>query len=213
MYNCFMRKNASGFTIVELLIVILILGILTTIAVVAFRGVSDRAVNSKTAEAVVSFEKALRLYQASHGELPQGDEGNGDVCLGAVADYPLKPGYGEGECVSVDEADWRSPRVVDESLNQKLVGSGISVPSVAGSVEFTAGSKRFRGVSYISYDKWQDVDGDWINTGRVGAIYYWIRGEHDSCPKGQLAGHYDGVTGCVVGLDDGEASGYAGGEL
>lgn len=38
-----MRKSVSGFTIVELLIVIIVIAILATISVVAYNGVQQRA--------------------------------------------------------------------------------------------------------------------------------------------------------------------------
>ncbi len=42
-----MRKTSSGFTIVELLIVIVVIAILASIAIVAYSGIQNRARNSK----------------------------------------------------------------------------------------------------------------------------------------------------------------------
>ena len=42
-----MRKSVSGFTIIELLVVIVVIAILATISVVAYTGIQERAVMSK----------------------------------------------------------------------------------------------------------------------------------------------------------------------
>lgn len=65
-----MVKSRSGFTIVELLIVIVVIAILAAISVVAYTGVQQRANNAKTLSAVNAYVKALNLYKADHGQYP-----------------------------------------------------------------------------------------------------------------------------------------------
>lgn len=55
------NKN-HGFTIVELLIVIVVIGILAAITIVAFNGIQTRTENNKTVSAVGGWVKALRQY-------------------------------------------------------------------------------------------------------------------------------------------------------
>lgn len=57
----------SGFTIVELLIVIVIIGILAAIVIVAYNGITENARASSIADGFKKFEKAMRLYVASEG--------------------------------------------------------------------------------------------------------------------------------------------------
>lgn len=67
-----MRKSTSGFTIVELLIVIVVIAILAAIVVVGYSGVQTSAKASSVASQLESSEKAFRLYaiQAGLGTWP-----------------------------------------------------------------------------------------------------------------------------------------------
>jgi prepilin-type N-terminal cleavage/methylation domain-containing protein len=58
-------RKASGFTIVELLIVVVVIGILAAIVVVAYNGVTQSANASAIADSFKKFEKAMRLYSTS----------------------------------------------------------------------------------------------------------------------------------------------------
>lgn len=63
------RRN-SAFTIVELLIVIVVIGILAAITIVAYNGVQTRAENTKTINAVGAYARALQSYAAINGAYP-----------------------------------------------------------------------------------------------------------------------------------------------
>ncbi|MBL8159826.1 type II secretion system protein [Candidatus Saccharibacteria bacterium] len=76
-------KNARGFTIVELLIVIVVIGILAVIAISTFGSAQVRAENTKTAEAVKSYIKAIQAYKADNGTYPIAF--NTWPCIGANA--------------------------------------------------------------------------------------------------------------------------------
>lgn len=56
----------SGFTIVELLIVIVVIGILAAITVVAYNGVKVRANDAQRRSDVASIAKMLNLYAVEH---------------------------------------------------------------------------------------------------------------------------------------------------
>lgn len=66
-------KRGAGFTIVELLIVIVVIGILAAIVIVAYRGVQQRANNTATASAVNQAIKSIMQYQAEKSASPQAD--------------------------------------------------------------------------------------------------------------------------------------------
>ena len=59
-----------GFTIVELLIVIVVIAILAAITVVAYNGIQTRAENTKTVQGVAQYVKAIRGYAALKGNYP-----------------------------------------------------------------------------------------------------------------------------------------------
>lgn len=86
--RCFGGKNkrSQGFTIVELLIVIVVIGILAAITIIAFNGVQQRSKNTQTINAIASYVKLLSLYKVDEGTHPQVY----DVCLGE--------GYPGGQC-------------------------------------------------------------------------------------------------------------------
>ncbi|MHB1008167.1 MAG: type II secretion system protein [Propionibacteriaceae bacterium] len=60
-------SNRRGFTIVELLIVVVVIAILAAITVVAFNGIQQRARDSVRADDLATIKKALLLYQVDHG--------------------------------------------------------------------------------------------------------------------------------------------------
>jgi general secretion pathway protein G len=60
----------SGFTIVELLIVIVVIGILAAITIVAYNGIQQRGRNAQTTSAVTAWAKAIRLYEVDNGSTP-----------------------------------------------------------------------------------------------------------------------------------------------
>lgn len=60
----------TGFTIVELLIVIIVIAILATISIVAYNGIQERAKNSQTVSAVSQWAQALRMYKVDNGAYP-----------------------------------------------------------------------------------------------------------------------------------------------
>lgn len=77
------NRRREGFTIVELLIVIVVIGILAAITVVAYNGIQNRAKNTKTINATSAWIKAIKLYQADKGSYPAMNS-----CLGSLTTYP-----------------------------------------------------------------------------------------------------------------------------
>lgn len=64
-----MRKN-RGFTIVELLIVIVVIGILAAIVIVSFNGIQKRANETAVRSDLASFNKIMAVQQADTGSYP-----------------------------------------------------------------------------------------------------------------------------------------------
>jgi general secretion pathway protein G len=61
------QKQDKGFTLVELLIVIVILGILATVTVFAVRGITDKGQKSACAADKKTMEVATEAYFATYG--------------------------------------------------------------------------------------------------------------------------------------------------
>lgn len=71
-----MKKSTSGFTIVELLIVIVVIAILATISVVAYNGIQARAKFTQQVSEIDKVGKAIQLWSAENGK-SLGDSGHG----------------------------------------------------------------------------------------------------------------------------------------
>jgi len=82
------KKRASGFTIVELLVVIVIIGILAAIVIVAYTGITDSAKRVSAASQMKQWEKLFETYRAQEGGLPS--LADGYYCLGT--------GYPSSQC-------------------------------------------------------------------------------------------------------------------
>ena len=66
------KKRHTGFTIVELLIIIVIIGILAAISIVAYSGIQNKANDATVQQDLVNIAKKLELYRASHDQYPAG---------------------------------------------------------------------------------------------------------------------------------------------
>jgi len=62
--------NSSGFTIVELLIVIVVIAILAAISIVAYNGIQARAHDSVVENDLQAFAKKAQLFYAENDKYP-----------------------------------------------------------------------------------------------------------------------------------------------
>ncbi len=63
-------KKQKGFTLVELLIVIIIIGILATLVIVTFSGVQAKARDSKRQTDIGAVDSHIEAFYAEHGWYP-----------------------------------------------------------------------------------------------------------------------------------------------
>lgn len=110
-----MTKSKSGFTIVELLIVIVVIAILAAVTIVAFNGIQARTRNSQTIQATTAWLKAMKMYEADKGEVPHAGY---DSCLGE--NYPWDF---EGATSGSNQCRYTSSSYYLESKNANLVNA------------------------------------------------------------------------------------------
>jgi prepilin-type N-terminal cleavage/methylation domain-containing protein len=65
-----LKNKSKGFTIVELLIVIVVIGILATLVIVTFTGIQQKARNSQRQTDVNAVDSHVEAYYASSGNYP-----------------------------------------------------------------------------------------------------------------------------------------------
>lgn len=72
MYKLINKKNSSsrGFTIVELVVVIVVIGILASITIVAYSGVTNSANKTSAQANATSVQKVAEAYNADNGQYP-----------------------------------------------------------------------------------------------------------------------------------------------
>ena len=88
------RYNQDGFTLIEIMVVILILGLLATIVVQSLRGAADKAKKTKAQADLAEIKTALDRYYLDNGFYPTTDQG-----LSALVTPPTSgrvPGNYEG---------------------------------------------------------------------------------------------------------------------
>lgn len=186
----FISRRTTGFTIVELLIVIVVIAILAAVTVTAFNGVSNRAQASKAGSAVASFQKLLEMHKAQHGGYP--DPGTGApnmACVGQVSDYPAADGFDAGEC---DNEANTTNLAVSTQLNNALSPYTSSMPSGRLPPQYWDNEYpeygKVRGVTYRYYGASQY------------AIYYSLPGIQQ-CPRGTTSHDTDAIgphTDCSI---------------
>jgi prepilin-type N-terminal cleavage/methylation domain-containing protein len=171
-----MQKKSQGFTIVELLIVVVVIAILAAITIVSYNGVTERARNLKTIAAARNYSDALQLYYSDNGTYPA-ISGNPttDMCLGKI--YTVDPTFGP-DCITL------TPNAVKASLGNELVPySSNNQPEPDGTTYSTTGAS-VRGVR-LSFLVDQKVDG----VSRQWWLTYVLSGKpaKNACPVGPVA--------------------------
>ena len=68
-------KGQDGFTLIEIMVVILIIGLLALMVVPRLRGVADRAKRTKAQADIQELKQALDRYYLDNGSYPTTDQG------------------------------------------------------------------------------------------------------------------------------------------
>lgn len=93
MYKWAPKQTNRGFTIVELLIVIVVIAIVAAITVVAYNGIQTRSTNSRIDSDMRNLRTAIDLARRNNGEVAlryvTGSTATGASCWGKASDTDL----------------------------------------------------------------------------------------------------------------------------
>ncbi|MES2876594.1 MAG: prepilin-type N-terminal cleavage/methylation domain-containing protein [Patescibacteria group bacterium] len=189
------HQYRAGFTIVELLIVIVVIGVLAAIIIVAYSGVQERAYVTRINTAGRQYAKAISLYAAGQGAYPA----YGNRCLGSVSDYPTENGFDSGECVRSlsnpgGPPPYRSDGIASVSLDDALKQY---MPSLSAknikTVQFDDDDSVYRGYLYSTASDGQG--------GSIARVLWFLNGTKD-CGSGIYTEEIDNYqeTMCTLTL-------------
>ncbi len=134
--------NKKGFTLIELVVVIAILGILAGIAVPRFLNATESARGSRIVADLRTIDSALVLYNVKQGAWPKGTDdatfvGTAATCT--MAAWPVPP---EGAARVVGNANtdvtWTTPAAGAYAItnNQGTLGGATAAQILAGTEPF-----------------------------------------------------------------------------
>jgi general secretion pathway protein G len=69
------RQAQEGFTLIEIMVVIAIIGLLATLVVQSLRGATDKAKRTKAMADIAELKTALDRYYIDNGSYPTSDQG------------------------------------------------------------------------------------------------------------------------------------------
>ena len=117
------QRNQDGFTCIEIMVPILILGLLATIVVQSLRGPADKAKRTKARADLAEIKTALDRYQLDNGYYPTTDQG-----LLALVGRPRTNGiplvyYGGGYLERIPKDPWGNPYFYRSDGNEYVLKS------------------------------------------------------------------------------------------
>lgn len=80
------QNRQKGFTLLEIMVVIVILGLLASLTIPSLMGNKDKADKQKAASDIVALENALDMYRLDNGRYPSSEQG-----LAALVAKPQRP--------------------------------------------------------------------------------------------------------------------------
>lgn len=202
------KHQRTGFTIVELLIVIVVIAILAAITIVAYNGIQQRASNSQRIAAARTWVQALKSYATTNQKYPHVA---GVYCIGEsnITDFDANADAdcGVSNNVKHDYTGYTT------TFNTNLKTLMAKLPEFPGKpIQLTSALK---GMGMLWRSETYDPTGE--NIPNVPTLIYFLEGANQDCVLGPLVTPYAGgdfvktsaknsysdvSTACRVMLDD-----------
>ena len=164
-------RKQTGFTIVELLIVVVVIAILAAITIISYNGIQNRAEASKTTSALNAYIKGLQMYKAEKGVYPTA----GGMCLGDQ--YPPFPNQTIPSCRYSSSPIAVTTSAAARNDLKQYMGQNLPMPSVK---HLSASA----GLEYIGAHFYGSSYNYTLDGSPVVAIEYYIKGS--TCPVGPV---------------------------
>ncbi len=149
------RNGRHGFTIIELLIIIVLVAILASITVVSYGGIQGRAEKVRTESVVKTYMKALEMHYSEFGRYPVVAYSYAAICLGTLEDYPAADGFAAGQCRK-NATDLTLFGSADNELNSRISRYGSTlrsnVPLQPKTLWWGGGNLSQRGIAFSNLD-------------------------------------------------------------
>lgn len=168
IYNESMIVKKAGFTIVELLIVIVVIAIVSAITLVSFTGVQQRARNAQTISGAKEYIKAISMYAVDNESYPSFTL----ACIGTGYEYEGIAGRCGGT-VAINE---------NTGFNAALEKYLPSRPRLS-TKNLTISTGNIRAGGYY----------DVLNAGKSARLYYILEGQTATCDAGGAKSAYSGA--------------------
>lgn len=136
-YSCLQGKSrvAYGFTLVELLIVIVVIGILVGITMTTYLGMQDRAKAVRQQEDIKRVSELLQIYHSEHNHYPKTTDNT-------QANWKSVDVLTDDNCYNgSSQADW-VPQITDQ-LPQSDPDYGTGVNGVKGCYLYASNGKEY----------------------------------------------------------------------
>lgn len=160
--------RAKGFTIVELLIVIVVIAILAAITIVAYNGVQVRARNSARLQAADTIYKQLELYTVQTSSF----YGSPIACIPTEANYDAGNG-GLPDCYASD-----APRSEVAAVNSNLAAAGFTKFSYPNTPITDTSGVVYRGI-HIAY--FSNMNQGMNGVLRPFILIFFLEGQNQDC--------------------------------
>jgi len=140
------HKNLNGFTIIELLIVIVVIGILAAITIVAFNGVQGRSQDASIQSDIRQIVQKTHAYNVEKGNYPRDLTELSTIGVRVAPNaYDTSIQYNLSFCYSTDDVNRFAVHALSRSGAVYMYGS------TSGKLERYTGAVSYTGSSYTAF--------------------------------------------------------------